>query len=61
MNLFVKNKIYQHIHVETSQKCNLACPMCPRESLLEKILGIIKAALSRMIKTIISINKGGAV
>lgn len=36
MNLFVKNKIYQHIHVETSQKCNLACPMCPRESLLEK-------------------------
>ena len=36
MNLFVKNKLFEFIHVETSQKCNLACPMCPREMLLEK-------------------------
>ena len=34
--MFDENRLYEFIHVETSQKCNLACPMCPREMLLEK-------------------------
>lgn len=33
--MFDENRLYEFIHVETSQKCNLACPMCPREELLK--------------------------
>ena len=30
------SRIFKHIHVEMTNKCNLACPMCPRIELLEK-------------------------
>ena len=36
MKLFDENRIYNFIHVEMSNKCNLECPMCPRVELLEK-------------------------
>ena len=35
MKLFDENRIFDFIHVEMSNKCNLECPMCPRVRLLE--------------------------
>ena len=46
MKLFDENRIYNFIHVEMSNKCNLECPMCPRVELLEKNFWTNKEDLS---------------
>ena len=34
--LFDRSKLFKFIHFELGNKCNLACPMCPRVDLLKK-------------------------
>ena len=36
MKIFDQTKVFKHVHVEMTNKCNLACPMCPRIDLLER-------------------------
>ena len=54
MNLFNQSRVFEHVHVEMSNKCNLACPMCPRIDLLQR--GMINNKEDMSLKNFITIE-----